>query len=99
METEMESESIALVMGGIYVALSVGLSEEGIAAANDVLRHLARRPTATLEESRILQFIADAATLKEEPEQAARQRFQVIDGGRSRSPSVGWATASGNSAA
>ena len=46
----MESESIAMIVGGIYVALSAGLSEEGIAAANDVLMHLANCPMATLEE-------------------------------------------------
>ena len=94
----MESESIAMLLGGIYVALSAGLSEEGIAAANDTLRYLAKRPTATREELSILNFIAAAATLKEEPE-PTRHRFQVIDGGRSRSPNVGWAAASGNSAA
>ena len=93
----MESESIAMLLGGVYVALSAGLSEEGIAAANDTLRYLAKRPTATRDESSILNFIAEAATLKEEPEQ---QRFRVIEGGRSSVPqSVGWQTASGNSAA
>ena len=96
----MESKSIAMLLGGIYVALCAGLSEEGIAAANDTLRYLAKRPTATREELSILNFIAAAATLKEEPEQAARHCFRVIDGGRSNIPqSIGWATASGNSAA
>ena len=95
----MESELVAMLLGGVYVALSAGLSEEGIAAANDTLRYLAKRPTATREELSILQFIADAATIKEKPEPAPRHRFQVIDGGRPRSSSVGWATASGNSAA
>ena len=94
----MESETIGMLLGGIYVALSAGLSEEGIAAANDVLLHLAARPMATLEESRILKLIADAATIKEEPE-PARHRFQVIDGGKPSRASVGWAAASGNSAA
>jgi hypothetical protein len=93
----MESESVAMLLGGIYVALSAGLSEEGIAAANDTLRYLAKRPTATREESSILNFIAAAATLKE-PEQRPAWRPRVIEGGASRS-SVGWATASGNSAA
>jgi hypothetical protein len=88
----MESESIAMLLGGIYVALSAGLSEEGVAAANDILFHLASRPTATLEESRIFKLIADAATIKEEPEPAPQHRFQVIEGGRSRSPSIGWGT-------
>lgn len=95
----MESKSIAMLLGGIYVALSAGLSEEGIAAANDTLRYLAKRPTATREESSILDFIAAAATLKKEEPEPTRHRFQVIDGGRSRSPNVGWAAASGNSAA
>jgi hypothetical protein len=94
----MESESIVMLLGGIYVALSAGLSEEGIAAANDTLRYLAKRPTATREESSILNFIAEAATIRE-PERAAPQRFQVIDGGKPSRPRVGWETASGNSAA
>jgi hypothetical protein len=95
----MESDSIAMIVGGIYVALSAGLSEEGIAAANDTLRYLAKRPTATREESSILKFIADAATIKAEPEQRpSRPTLRLIQCGGNRA-SVGWATASGNSAA
>lgn len=94
----METESIAMLLGGIYVALSAGLSDEGIAAANDVLLHLAARPMATLEESRILKLIADAATIKEEPEPAPRSHLRLVHNAP-RSPNVGWHTASGNSAA
>jgi hypothetical protein len=94
----MESESIAMLLGGVYVALSAGLSEEGIAAANDTLRYLATRPTATREESSILNFIAAAATLKE-PEQRSSPTLRVIQGGGQSRAGIGWATASGNSAA
>jgi hypothetical protein len=84
----MESESIAMIVGGIYVALGAGLSEEGIAAANDVLLHLAARPMATLEESRIFKLIAESATLPEEPEQP-RPQLRLIQGGGNRA-GVGW---------
>jgi hypothetical protein len=94
----MESESVAMLLGGVYVALSAGLSEEGIAAANDTLRYLATRPTATRDESSILNFIAEAATLKEEPEPAPRPHLRLVHSAP-RSQNVGWHTASGNSAA
>jgi hypothetical protein len=96
---EMESESIVMLLGGIYVALSAGLSEEGIAAANDTLRYLAKRPTATREESSILNFSAEAATIKEKPEPRSGPTLRLIQGGGQSHASVGWATASGNSAA
>lgn len=80
-----------MLLGGIYIAISAALSNEGIALANDVLFDLSKNPTFGPEEANIFRLIADAATLKDEPE-TARHGFQVIDGGRSRSSNVGWAT-------
>jgi hypothetical protein len=82
----MESESIAALLGGIYVALCAGLSDEGIAAANDILFYLAGRPTVGPEEARIFRLIAESATINESER---RPTLRVIEGGASRS-GVGW---------
>jgi hypothetical protein len=78
----MESESIAALLGGMYVALCAGLSDEGIAAANDILFYLAGRPTINPEEARIFRLIAESATIRESDRRPA---LRLIEGGASRS--------------
>ena len=75
-------QSTARVIGGLYLALCQGLSDQGVALANDLLYTLADRSPA--EDARIFRLIANAsvngADVEQQPEYR-RSSLQVIDGG------------------
>jgi hypothetical protein len=72
----------ARIMGGLYLALCEGLSDEGVALANDCLYQLA--DNSPPEDARILRTIANAsvngAPYDQQPE-SRRSSLKVIEGG------------------
>jgi hypothetical protein len=69
-------------MGGIYFALCQGLTDKGVALANDLLYKIADR--SPLEDAHILRSIANASvngTDYEQQPEYRRSNLQVIEGG------------------
>lgn len=80
----MDNET-ARIIGGMYIAITNALSEEGAQVAHDCLYGFADNPNLRPEDRRIYQLIADAAsrdveTLRAENAWLDRPRLRVVGG-------------------
>jgi len=77
----MSEDSVARVMGAIYLALLSGLDRNAGTAANNYLRAIASSPYMRRNEKRLLAFLAETANRPAKQDESPR--FEAIPGGLS----------------
>lgn len=73
----MLDKSLSRVLGTLYIALSSGLSREGIEAANDVLLNVADQRGTPADEAELFRIIANCSAADG---LRARPRLAAVNG-------------------